>query len=429
MNRIFVRMYATLLALAFAAPALAQVSPFDSRTYERGEMKITVGPARMIMRGPMFPWPMMFDDGSIIVIASPVEEGKGAAYVRSTDRGETWRPFVPPAAGYCIPNVQFPDGSAAMHGSGGATPIPDRPNYYKVARYETKDRGLTSTLTHGTLYVPPDVCSPKLHHQFHGNVIHTKRGELLSVMQGMEEEPAPNVPKGYKNPFKCFLVKSTDKGHTWTYVSHVASLRDVSGPTADAMNAGWHTWGACESALIEVAEGKLVCAMRTLDDNHKPLIGEASDTYRDLFHTVRGNDIYPGSLRLPADKFFTLSPPTTPLLICYSDDNGETWTKPVAMREALGNMPQMAFDGKILALSSGALNYPRWGNGITFSLDGGKTWTELINYAPFFTSGYGGLLSIEPGRFLAIFDYAAPQPWKEHTAHWVGALDIKVERR
>src|SRR5687768_16046299 len=96
---------AGLCAVGLATPAAAQLSPFEARTYERGELKITVGPARMIMRGPMFPWPMMFDDGSIIVIASAVEEGKGAAYVRSTDRGETWRPFVPPAAGYSICNV------------------------------------------------------------------------------------------------------------------------------------------------------------------------------------------------------------------------------------------------------------------------------------------------------------------------------------
>lgn len=118
-----------------------------------------------------------------------------------------------------------------------------------------------------------------------------------------------------------------------------------------------------------------------------------------------------------------------PLLICYSDDNGEHWTKPVATSQARGCMPQLAYDGKILALSSGALHYPRWGNGIVFSMDQGHTWTDLINYAPVFTSGYGALMTIAPGHFLAIFDYAAPQPWKEHAAHWVGAVDIKIEQK
>ena len=406
--------------------SVAQQSPFESRTYERGELKITIGQPRMILRGPMFPWAMLFDDGSILIIASAVEEGGPPAYVRSTDRGETWQPFKPPP-GYAIPNVQLPDGTA-LNASAMPPPIPDRPGYYQTGRHESKDRGLSCTFTSGTLYLPPEVCSPKKPHQFHGNTIVTSRGDLLSVMQGMEEEAVPDWPEGGQTPFKCYLVKSTDQGHTWNYVSHVASLRDLSGSTAAALKTGWRTWGPCESALVEVGDGRLVCVMRTLNDDLQPLIGEATDTYRDLFHTVRGDDIYKGSLNLPDDKFYSLSSPTTPLLICYSDDGGEHWTKPVAMREARGCMPQLAYDGQILALSAGALHYPRWGNGITFSLDGGQTWTDLINYAPFFTSGYGALLSIEPGRFLAIFDYAAPQPWKDHAAHWVGAVDVTVKR-
>lgn len=99
------------------------------------------------------------------------------------------------------------------------------------------------------------------------------------------------------------MVKSTDKGTTWKYVSHVASLADLEGPTATAMKTGWLTWGPCESTLAEVGDGRLVCAMRTINDDLKPLIGEASDTYRDLFHTLRGADIYKGSLNLPDDKY------------------------------------------------------------------------------------------------------------------------------
>lgn len=402
-------------------------SPFESRTYERGSLTITVGQPRMILRGPMFPWGMMFDDGSILVIASSVEEGGPPAYVRSTDRGETWRPFKPPP-GYCIPNVQLADGTA-LNASAMPPPIADRPGYYQVGRYESKDRGLSATFSSGTLFLPPEVCSPNRPHQFHGNTILNARGELLSVMQGMEEKAVPGWPEGGETPFKCYLVKSADEGRTWSYVSHVASLCDLEGPTAAALKTGWRTWGPCESSLAEVGEQRLVCVMRTLNDDLEPLIGAATDTYRDLFHTLRGADIYKGSLNLPEDKFYSLSPPTTPLLICYSDDGGEHWTRPEAMREARGCMPQLAFDGKILALSFGALHYPRWGNGIIFTLDGGRTWTDLINYAPFFTSGYGALLAIAPGRFLAIFDYAAPQPWKDHAAHWVGAIDINVEQR
>jgi hypothetical protein len=412
-------------SIVFVTSSMAQHSPFESRTYERGELTITIGPPRMILRGPMFPWGMLFDDGSIVVIAQAVEEGGPATYVRSTDCGQTWQPFKPPP-GYSIPNVQLPDGTA-LNASAMPPPIPDRPGYYQTGRHVSMNRGLSCTFTSGTLYLPPEVCSPKKPHQFHGNTIVSSRGDLLSVMQGMEDA-VPDWPEGGQTPFKCYLVKSTDQGRTWNYVSHVASLRDLTGPTAATLKTGWRTWGPCESALVEVADQRLVCVMRTLNDDLQPLIGEASDTYRDLFNTLRGADIYKGSLNLPADKFYSLSSPTTPLLICYSDDGGENWTKPAAMREARGCMPQLAYDGQLLALSAGALHYPRWGNGIMFSLDGGHTWTDLINYAPFFTSGYGALLSIEPGRFLAIFDYAARQPWKDHAAHWVGAIDITVKR-
>jgi hypothetical protein len=427
MSRLQIQTAAALGALLVVSVAIAQEGPFASQTYERGELKVTVGAPRMILRGPMFPWAMLLDDGSIIVISSSVEEGGPPAYVRSTDRGETWRPFVPPP-GYCIPNVQLADGTA-LNCASAPPPIADRPGYYQTARYESKDRGLSATFTSGTLYMPPDVCSPKKPHQFHGNTIRTARGELLSVMQGMETQPAPGWPEGGETPFKCYLVKSADDGHTWNYVSHVASLRDLEGATATALKTGWRTWGPCEANIVELTDGQLVCAMRTLNDDLQPLIGEATDTYRDLFQTLRGADIYKGSLNLPDDKYYSLSPPTTPVLLCYSNDNGDHWTKPIATREARGCMPQFAYDGEVLALSSGALHYPRWGNGIVFSLDGGRTWTDLINYAPVFTSGYGALLSISPGHFLAIFDYAAPQPWKEHTAHWVGAVDIRVERK
>src|SRR5688572_22471455 len=194
----------TIALLCPLSEATAQQSPFAPREYERGDLKVTVGSPRMIMRGPMFPWAMLFDDGSIIVIASAVEEGGPPAYVRSTDRGETWRPFKPPP-GYSIPNVQLRDGTA-LNASAMPPPIPERPGFYQTARYESKDRGLTGTFTSGTLYLPTDACSPKMPHQFHGNAILTSSGELLSVMQGMEAESVADWPEGGEKPFKCYLV-------------------------------------------------------------------------------------------------------------------------------------------------------------------------------------------------------------------------------
>ena len=95
------------------------------------------------------------------------------------------------------------------------------------------------------------------------------------------------------------------------------------------------------------------------------------------------------------------------------------------MREPRGCFPRMAFDGKILALTYGGLAYPRWDNCISFSTDGGVSWTEEINFA-FFTTGYTDILALAPGKFLAVFDCTRPSLWTDHAAHWVGAVDIKI---
>jgi hypothetical protein len=427
MNRRSIVSTSAICAVLFSSAALAQVSPLAAQTFQRGELKVTVGPPRMIMRGPMFPSAQLFKDGSIVVVASAVEEGGPVRFVRSTDRGETWRPFQPPA-GYTMPNVELPDGTA-LYASGAVIPLAERPGEYQTARYESKDHGLTGTASNGTLSLPLAECSPTKPHHFHGNTIVTSRGELLSVMQGMEEKPVAGWPEGGATPFKCYLVKSTDRAHTWKYVSQVAGLGIVTGAAAEALKQGWRVWGPCEPALAEVGDGRLVCVMRTLNDDVQPLIGSQSDTYRDLSTELSGADLFKGSLKLPDEKYFSLSPPTSPLLICYSSDGGAHWTTPVAMSEARGCMPQLAYDGELLALSAGALHYPRWGNGITFSTDRGSSWTERINFAPYFTSGYGALLVLEPGRFLVFFDNASPQPWKDHATHWVGVSEIRVERQ
>ena len=57
-----------------------------------------------------------------------------------------------------------------------------------------------------------------------------------------------------------------------------------------------------------------------------------------------------------------------------------------------------------------------------------RKWTDEINFAPFLTTGYTDILPIGPRKFLCVFDCTPPQPWKAHAAHWVGVLDVEVER-
>jgi len=86
----------------------------------------------------------------------------------------------------------------------------------------------------------------------------------------------------------------------------------------------------------------------------------------------------------------------------------------------------MAVGAGVLALTYGGLAYPRWGNCVSFSTDGGTSWTEEILFAPFFTTGYTDIVAVTPTKFLAVFDCTPPQPWTDHAAHWVGAVDIEI---
>jgi hypothetical protein len=129
---------------------------------------------------------------------------------------------------------------------------------------------------------------------------------------------------------------------------------------------------------------------------------------------------------LPADKYVTLGPPSVPLVIAYSDDEGETWTRSTPMRVARGCRPRLTISDGILALTFGALAFPRWGNCLIVSSDGGGTWTDSVNIGPYLTTGYSDVVATGPRAFLCAFDCAPPQPWLNHAAHWVGVVDVEV---
>jgi hypothetical protein len=169
--------------------------------------------------------------------------------------------------------------------------------------------------------------------------------------------------------------------------------------------------------------------MRVVNDDINPLIGPTTDDYHDLSCTVPAAGIHPDAVAVPEGKYAHCGPPAPPLLIARSTDNGRTWSRPRAMVPARGCFPRLAQSDGIIALTYGGLAYPRWGNCLTFSLDRGQTWSREINFAPFLTTGYTDIIRTGPGRFLCVFDCTPPQPWANHAAHWVGAVDVDVRKR
>ena len=407
------------------APFEVLRSPFAGRVQRRGPLKVALSPIRVVMRGPMFPGVVKVGPRSLIIAAAAAEEHSDTVSIRSDDLGQTWRPYKPGFASGSALNVLGLNDGRIVSLFYDTKPIAGRDGYFSTRRWESDDQWKTvrGPLTDGALFLPPADFDPARRQWFHGNVIQLPDGELLAAMQGVEKSGRGIYP------FHTFLSRSADGGKSWKFVSRIASLGTIHDP-AGLTKKGWTLHGPCEPCVAHLGEGKLVCVARLVNDDSNPLIGPATDTYRDLSYTLPAGGIHGrarGQLKLRADKFYTPGPPSVPLIISFSPDRGRTWSRPEPMREARGCFPRLAVSDGILALVYGGLAYPRWGNCITLSPDGGRNWTEQINFGPFFTTGYAGVVAISPGRFLCVFDCTPPQPWTNHAAHWVGVVDVDVK--
>lgn len=402
-------------------PTVQFQSPWPTRVEKRANLRVTIGPVRTIARGVRSPLLTRFDNGTILLSAG--SSVTGALMIRSEDRGYSWRPQAVIIAH--LNTLELSSGALLVI-EYNPKPIPDRPGFYRARRWTSKDQGRTlEDAAAATLHLPPDRFDSKLVHWLHGNLVELPSGDILTVMQGEE------VVEG-KSTWRCFLVRSRDRGENWEFVSIVADHRGTAPIRPKLQQNGWKLHGPVEPTLIRLDNGKLICIARTVDDESnvpESQYSPPSDTYHDLSYTVPGDGIHPGMTKLPADKYYTPGPASAPLIIMTSTDDGRHWTPPAPMRQARGCFPRTALsDDGILALTYGGLGTPRWGNCITFSTDSGRTWTDEINFGPFLTTGYTGLVTIGPGKFLAFFDCTPPQPWKNDLAWWIGVVDIDVKK-
>ncbi|NLX05029.1 MAG: exo-alpha-sialidase [Phycisphaerae bacterium] len=391
------------------------------RCEHRDGLDIHVSHLRTVLRGSMFPSLACFTDGSVVLGAASDEEHSPRVSIRSENGGQTWRPI-----GGLRPD--FSDHNIIELGDGFCTsiwyetkPLADRPGWYATRRWESDDqwRTVRGPLDDGTLWLPPDDFDPSKAQWFHGNTVEMPSGELIAVMQGVEKHGQGIYP------FHVYLSRSEDRGRTWRFLSHVASLATIDDPDG-VLQGPWRLHGPCEPCLVRLDGDRLMCVARLVNDDQGAPIGPAEDTYHDLAWCVRGDEIHPGVMRLDPAKYYAPGQPSVPLIISWSDDAGRTWSRPTLMEQARGCWPRLARSGNLVALTFGALAFPRWGNCVTFTTDGGRTWTDPINFAPFLTTGYTDIVTTGPGQFLCAFDCTPPQPWTRHTAHWVGVVDIEV---
>ena len=401
--------------VALTAPEGAQDMPRNPR------LEVKVGETRIIMRGANYPYLFRFPDGSVVLRADT--GGGAAAQIRSADGGARWAP---------CPDILKKDQDGSMGRLADGTvltmgqrtvPAEGQPGTYVGDQWVSTDNGATFTGPDPVyVHTPPIPVgygdggteeSNKLRGPiFHGDFIALDSGDLLATMYTNFEEDTKYPKTGLMYKFRSILVKSTDRGKHWSYVSTIASM-DALGVKDPQVLAQWQD-GFDEPTLALLPDGSLVCAMRTgtYVDETGP-----TDTYHDLTCTVIKDD----------GKYYTTGrQPCKPLYMAISTDTGATWSTPTPMETARGACPRLILlSNGVLALSYGRLARPTQGDSIIFSSDGGRTWTNEVAIYRGLSSGYTTMVETAPGRILYVFD--AVTAWgPKYTPDWIGAVDIRV---
>lgn len=168
--------------------------------------------------------------------------------------------------------------------------------------------------------------------------------------------------------YRTIVVKADPSGKNWDYLSTIAGDETDTGALDPAGEKTYE--GPCEPRMIRLGDGRLFAVMRRGSNN----------------------------------------------LMCkaWSDDDGKTWTKPVSIGFRGVEPAVMAMQGGILACSTGRPDPIA----VRFSVDGGESWTnptELTEGYQVGTPGkshatqkstcYTGMVEVEPGKLLVIYDH------------------------
>ena len=161
------------------------------------------------------------------------------------------------------------------------------------------------------------------------------------------------------NIHRAIIVQSTDQGHTWKFYASIAYE-----PVDPHPELPGHYLSAAEPSITLLPNGKMVAMLRT--------------QYSD----------YPVGYK--------------PMAVCWSDDLGKTWTKPVLTNPYLMNIsPTLA------ALDNGvvACQYGRPGFHVAFSLDDGHTWQDRVSFShlpePIIT-GQFDMVKVGPNHLITV---------------------------
>ena len=185
-------------------------------------------------------------------------------------------------------------------------------------------------------------------------IVQCRGGSLLAALYGYFKTDTvlcPTFPPEWKlYKYRTFVLRSTDRGKTWDYLTTVAYDPEI----------GLESF--CEADLLTLPEGDILCFMRT---------GGSGGQY-------------------------------TPLYLSVSEDDGRTWgaPTPIADRGVWPNACRM--DSGVLVVT-----YGRPDNWLAFSLDDGETWVGHTCFYRGPTTSYNSIEEVAPGKLLVVYDRQA----------------------
>lgn len=402
--------------------------PMPGFTRNVGPLRVDVGPTRVIAREARSPLVHQLSGG---VLALTCGNSQVSTNIRSQDGlGQRWRPQSQ-YLGY-LNSEELESSGALLVLDYDLRAVAGQPGSYQVSLFESTDLGLSlGSLGNGAVSLPTSIFLTNSLHWVN-DLVELPSGTLLAAVQSLSN------PQSTNNPWFSSLIRSTDDGRSWDYVSVMIDQSTIQDPTGALTQNGWPLYWATEPALAAFDENNLLCVARSANDEESgmPLtqVGSAAQDYHDLGNTLRGDELAPGLIDgIDSSKYYGLGPANAPLVASWSGDGGDTWSPAVPLGGAQGGprgvFPRLAIDDNgLLALSYGGLSgVPRHGNAIAFSLDSGLTWTDEVNVGPFLTTGYTQLITQAPGHFIMFFDATPPQPWTADQRWWVGQVDIFVQ--
>lgn len=259
----------------------------------------------------------------------------------SPDNGKTWKECVPeiPIHMACV----LSDGTL-LGRSGGGPPLPKDGNTYPFTMYRYK-----------TPQSPPETIHTKVDLPF-------KMSEGLILQYLLPLGDGPVLANAYGSVtdkrYRSYVIKSTDEGRTWSYLSTIAS--DEPGELVTSRE------GPCEPGWARTVDGSILCLMRT----------------------------------------------DGPLWQARSRDGGRTWDELPPLSSFRGSCPQIfaMSNGVLVALFDSYARQLKDNPNINFLIDYEGTDEEWNGEFALYrgeSCGYTSLVEIEPRLLMMFYDESA----------------------